>query len=191
MYTLFTDKSELFEADISVTGAALNESQCRLLLESDRWNLVFNGDIDRNGHVKIPIRQLKNILSEGDSGKLKLEVIVDDGYFSPWDSDFVIETQRKVTAEVYSSTKTKVISEQPVTVKIKNQRKLTSKSDKLHAIKLCKLFLTEKLDVYNISSYSSSRRIISKFLKENKIKNPDKFATLVSNILLRMSGNKR
>ena len=35
MYKLFTDKTELFECDIKLTGASLKNSQARLLIESD------------------------------------------------------------------------------------------------------------------------------------------------------------
>ena len=62
MYKLFTDKSELFECSINLEGASLNQSIARILIESEDYNLVFNGKIDSNGKCQIPIKKLKDIL---------------------------------------------------------------------------------------------------------------------------------
>ena len=112
-YTLRLDQSELFEAKINVKGAKLSDSECRLILLSDDWNLMFEGTVDQNGYVEIPIKKLKKILSEGDSGRLRLEVIVDDTYFIPWNDTFEVVLGRQVTAEVRSSSK-KGLSEKKV-----------------------------------------------------------------------------
>ena len=59
-YQLFRDKEELFEAKIKLSGASLNESFCRLVVESEDWNLMFKGTIDKNGNCSIPIKKLRN-----------------------------------------------------------------------------------------------------------------------------------
>ena len=118
-YSLFRDKSETFEAKIHIDGASLNESFCRLVVESDEWNLVFKGDIDKDGNCNIPIKKLKNVMSEGTVGTMKLEVIAEDTYFVPWETDFEVDTAKTVRVEVKQQTNTTqpkasiVIKEQP------------------------------------------------------------------------------
>jgi len=102
MYQLFTDKQEIFEADIKLEGASLNDSFARLVVESEDWNLVFKGEINENGHVNIPIKKLKQIFPNGTTGNMKLEVVAEDTYFTPWESDFEVETSKQVTVEVKS-----------------------------------------------------------------------------------------
>tara|TARA_S200002703_G_scaffold88629_1_gene76540 strand:+ start:126 stop:791 length:666 start_codon:yes stop_codon:yes gene_type:complete len=103
MYNLYTDRKELFEAKIDISGASLEQSECRILVESDDWNLVFKGEINEDGNVKIPIKKLKALFKEGDTGTIKLEVIADDTYFTPWESEFKVNTSKKVTVEVKSN----------------------------------------------------------------------------------------
>ena len=114
-YELKIDQNELFEAKIDVKGAKLSDSFCRLVLLSEDWNLMFEGEIDKNGYVEIPIKKLKNLLSEGEQGNLKLEVVVDDTYFVPWSDTFEVVIGKTVTAEVKSSKKG-VIKEEKTTV---------------------------------------------------------------------------
>lgn len=111
MYTLYTDKPELFEATISVSGASLSDTKCRLMIESADISLVFSGDIDTDGKVEIPIRSLAKFFPEGVSGNMKLEVIAENTYFVPWESEFTVKTKKKVTAEVVSSKSSPVLVE--------------------------------------------------------------------------------
>ena len=60
MYKLFTDKTELFECNIKLEGAALKNSQARLLIESSDLSLIFKGTINSDGKCQIPIKKLKN-----------------------------------------------------------------------------------------------------------------------------------
>tara|TARA_Y100001938_G_scaffold148322_1_gene231657 strand:- start:700 stop:1245 length:546 start_codon:yes stop_codon:yes gene_type:complete len=99
-YKLYTDKTETFKCKIHLEGAELNEAISRLVIESSRINLLFEGTIDKNGNCEVPIKKLKNILKENDTGKMKLEVIADDTYFEPWTSDFSVDTSKKIKVEV-------------------------------------------------------------------------------------------
>jgi len=105
MYPLYSDKSNLFECQIQLEGCSLNEASARLIIESDKNSLVFNGEIDRNGACLIPIKNLKGLVSE--NGGLKLEVIADDMYFSPWESEYELKQSKKVTVEVKTPTQNK------------------------------------------------------------------------------------
>jgi len=100
MYQLFIDRNENFEAKLQLEGASLKDTTCRLIIETEEWDLKFDGDINSKGEVKIPIKRLKNILNEGTSGKLLLEVLVEgDTYFQPIQEDFIAKTSKKVVAE--------------------------------------------------------------------------------------------
>ena len=86
MYPLYSDKPNLFECSIQLEGCSLNQASARLIIESEQNSLIFNGEIDNMGACLIPVKKLKGLVSEG--GKMKLEVIADDMYFSPWESEY-------------------------------------------------------------------------------------------------------
>ena len=94
-YKVYADKAETFSCEIELEGANLKDTEVRLVLESDNWNLMFTGEIDRNGKVNIPIRKL-NILEEGTKGKIKMEVIAEGTVFTPWEDDFEVKMSKKV-----------------------------------------------------------------------------------------------
>lgn len=98
MYPLYSDKPNLFECSIQLEGCSLNEASARLIIESEQNSLVFNGEIDNTGACLIPIKKLKGLVSEG--GTMKLEVIADDMYFSPWESEYELSQSKQVTVEV-------------------------------------------------------------------------------------------
>ena len=98
-YTLYRDLSELFSFDISVEGADLSQTEARLIIESDDWNIIFKGEIDENGKVTIPLKKL-DILKEGSGGKVKLEIIAENNVFVPWEKDFKVKSSRKIEATI-------------------------------------------------------------------------------------------
>ena len=99
MYKLFTDKTELFECDIKIEGTSLSKSKARLVVETNDYSLMFNGSISSDGRCKVPIRKLKGLIDENSSGNVRLEVIAEDTYFTPWKSNFQIEASKKVTVK--------------------------------------------------------------------------------------------
>ena len=114
MYTLYSDKNNIFECDIQLEGASITQAFARVIVEGDNLNLVFNGDITSEGNCRIEMPKL-NMLKEG--GEMKLEVIADDMYFNPWNSDFELKKSKSVTVEVKQPTD-KVIKENKATVKV-------------------------------------------------------------------------
>lgn len=103
MYKLWTDKQEIFEAKIQLQGTQFNKTKCRIVVEANDLNLMFNGSISDSGKCTVPIRKLRDVLSEGTRGRMKLEVIADDTFFTPWESDFQVDTSKKVEVEVLSN----------------------------------------------------------------------------------------
>ena len=145
MYKLFTDKTELFECNISLQGASLKKSKARLVVETQDYSLLFNGSINSNGKCEIPIRKLKGLIDEDTSGNIRLEVIAEDTFFTPWQSDFEVETSKKVTVEVKTQTTQKPILEAKATVKPQQ----VTKSEKEHVVNLFKLLVKEDINIDN------------------------------------------
>ena len=179
MYKLFTDKSELFECDIKLRGASLKKSKARLVVETQDYSLMFNGSISKGGKCEIPIRKLKGLIDEDTTGNIRLEVIAEDTFFTPWESDFEVETSKKVTVEVKSQTFKKPIVE--AKVKITN-------TEQQHVVSLLKLLVNENINIKNISyKRNKLNNIVATYLKENTIKDTEK---VISGVLKRLQKKK-
>ena len=179
MYKLFTDKSELFECDIKLQGASLKKSKARLVVETQDYSLMFNGSISKGGKCEIPIRKLKGLIDEDTTGNIRLEVIAEDTFFTPWESDFEVETSKKVTVEVKSQTSKKPIVEAKVTI---------TNSEQQHVINLLKLLIKENINIKNISyKRNKLNNIVATYLKENTIKDTEK---VISGVLKKLQKEK-
>ena len=179
MYKLFTDKSELFECDIKLEGASLSKSKARLVVETSDYSLLFDGSISPKGKCEIPIRKLKGLIDENTTGNIRLEVIAEDTYFTPWESDFEVDASKKVTVEVKSQTTKKPIVE--AKVKVKENVTITEKQ---HVINLFKLLIKEDINVENISfKRNELNNIVATYLKENTVKNTGKVIDGVLKVL--------
>jgi hypothetical protein len=175
MYKLFTDKSELFECDIKLQGASLKKSKARLVVETQDYSLMFNGNISKGGKCEIPIRKLKGLIDEDTTGNIRLEVIAEDTFFTPWESDFEVETSKKVTVEVKSQTIKKPIIEAKVKV---------TNSEQEHIVNLLKLLVNENINIKNISyKRNKLNNIVATYLKENTVKDTEKVINGVLNKL--------
>ena len=179
MYKLFTDKSELFECDIKLQGASLKKSKARLVIETSDYSLMFNGSISKGGKCEIPIKKLKGLIDEDITGNIRLEVIAEDTFFTPWESNFEVETSKKVTVEVKSQTFKKPIVE--ATVKVTD-------SEQQHVINLLKLLIKENINIKNISyKRNKLNNIVATYLKENTVKNTSK---VINGVLKRLQKEK-
>ena len=114
MYKLFLDKNKIFECNVNIEGASLEQSEVRLMIESEDFTLTFKGDIKSNGSVKIPISKLKGILKENYTGKISLEVIAEETVFKPWESQYQTDISKKVEVKINEEFETvKEISSKP------------------------------------------------------------------------------
>ena len=182
MYKLFTDKSELFDCDIKLEGASLSKSKARLVVETSDYSLLFDGSISSNGKCEIPIRKLKGLIDENTTGNIRLEVIAEDTYFTPWESDFEVDASKKVTVEVKSQSTKKPIVETKVKVKVKEEKPTIT--EKQHVINLFKLLIKEDINVENISfKRNELNNIVATYLKENTVKNTGKVINGVLKVL--------
>jgi len=173
MYKLFTDKAELFECSISLQGASLKKSKARLVVETQDYSLLFDGTISKGGKCEIPIRKLKGLIDEDTTGNIRLEVIAEDTFFTPWESDFEVDASKKVTVEVKSQTTKKPIVETKVKVKVKDKKPTIT--EKEHVINLLKILIKEEINIDNISyKRNKLNNIVATYLKENTVKNTNK-----------------
>ena len=180
MYKLFTDKTELFEFDIKLQVASLKKSKARLVVETSDYALMFNGSISNSGKCEIPIKKLKGLIEEDTTGNIRLEVIAEDTYFTPWESEFEVETSKKVTVEVKSQTQSK----KPI---VEAKVKVTS-SEQQHVINLLKLLVNENINIKNISyKRNKLNNIVATYLKENTIKDTEK---VINGVLKKLQKKK-
>jgi hypothetical protein len=201
MYKLFTDKSEIFECSIQLEGASLRNSQARLVVETKDIIMMFKGEIDNSGNCRIPIKRLKGLLDESARGQIKLEVIADDTYFMPWDSEFEVETARKVTVEVKNSNTKPVIKESQAKVVVTQNTQPTSKttsnsnkpqtkpkenlveSRKNHIFNILKLLRNENININNIATRRNQlNEILGGYVNMHQISDDDK--SIIINSLL-------
>jgi hypothetical protein len=100
-YKLYTDKLNKFQCSIQVEGTSLSNSQARVILEGkDEISYLFKGKLYENGVCEFDLPKMKNILGEGDSGTIRLEIIADDVHFEPWSSEFSVVADKKVNVVV-------------------------------------------------------------------------------------------
>ena len=178
MYKLYTDKQEVFECSISLEGASVDKSQARLVVKTEGLNLLFEGKVDSTGKCTIPIKKLRGLLNENTKGNLKLEVIAEDSYFTPWESEFVVETTKKVTVEVTSQSKEVIRESKPaVTVKnvsqvqeIKKPIKESTLDSSKHAKKIVYLLNKNGINLLNINENKVKlNRILSMYVEKHQV----------------------
>ena len=148
MYKLYTDKPELFECDIKIEGASLKKSTARLVVETAEYSLMFNGKISESGKCQIPIRKLKGLIDESSKGNIRLEVIAEDTYFTPWKSEFDVQASKQVTVEVRSQSQP-VISENKV--QVSNVKQQITEQEVNHVKNILKLLVRENININNLN----------------------------------------
>ena len=103
-YKIYRDKEETFECNISVQGAKLSTSQVRLIFDHPICNVIFYGKVYKDGKCAVPLKKM-SFYPEGSTGRVRLEVIVDDTIFIPWEETFAVEGSKKVTVQIKSQKK--------------------------------------------------------------------------------------
>ena len=166
MYNLYLDKPTEFSCEVSVKNASLKNAFARLIVESKNGiSFMFPGEL-KDGHCNVRVNRLKGLLDENSTGKIKLEVIVEDTYFSPWVDDFLIEEHTSVKVQVKEQTKK---SDKPILeVKIKEVKQPKENATKLsvpanHLVVICERFGINK---NNLGKRKSDfKQIIKEYFK--------------------------
>ena len=173
MYKLFTDKMEVFECDIKLSGASVNKSNVRLVVESADINLLFKGKIDSTGKCTVPVKRLSGLLGESTTGTLRLEVIADDTFFTPWESEFVVETSKKVTVEVKSQSKNRIVETKKPAIQIANIKQVKPArvlKESSHIVRILKMLIKENITLKNLASKKTIvNRVIANYSKKYTI----------------------
>lgn len=131
-YRLYTDKANKFQCTIQVEGTSLNNSQARIILETNNeMSYLFKGKLHENGVCDFDLPKLKHILNEGDKGLLRLEIIADDVHFEPWNSEFNVVADKKVSVVVQEQAineKPKIMVNEITLSKIEEKKKIVEKA---------------------------------------------------------------
>ena len=178
MYTLYTDKQEIFECSISLEGASVKNSQARLIVETDHLNLLFKGTINESGKCTIPIKRLKNLIDESSTGQIRLEVIADDTYFTPWESKFNVKTAKKLTVEVATQSNKVSLKESAPTVTVKTtQQPIVPKHDNsnMHIANISKILRHSNININNMQSNKYKlNKIIEAYMQVRQVASTEK-----------------
>lgn len=118
-YTIYLDKEETFECEVSIKNASIKDSSARLIIESEDLNLVFFGTVSKDT-ITVPIKSLKKYFTESDSAKIKLEVIVENNLVTPWESELIFDSYNKVEIKEIKNVKNKPLIE----IKVKEDKKV-------------------------------------------------------------------
>ena len=170
MLKLYTDKSEIFECNVSLEGVDIKDSKIRAILKFDDKNLMIEGKIKSGGKGEIIFPKLKGLTKEGQKGTMELEVIADDAYFQPYEENFEIKVSKKAIVEVISKKekKPKIIIE-----------KVTPESELMRMLK--ENGITKKMLVKNKSRFSP---VLHNYYKEANVK--EGFNVFLSKVLKRL-----
>lgn len=170
MQKFYTDKSKIFECNVSVDNAKISDTKARLVLQfPNKRNLLFYGNIQEDGKCQIGIPALKEI--EDCEGTAILEVIAESTYFESWKDDFTLTANKRVTVEMVEDNM--VIEDDP-----KPTIKITTKSEEKKIVE--DIESSPELDDDKLSDFK-------KYIKTNKvnltetIKSKEKYLQLLVN----------
>jgi hypothetical protein len=187
MYKLFTDKTELFECDINISGASLSKTSARLVVETPELNLLFKGEVDSKGKCVVPIKKLRGLIDESSQGSIKLEVIAEDTYFIPWESEFSVEQSKKVTVEVISQSKanSSLVESTNPTIQVSGiKENVVTLSEKQHVLNILKLLIKEDINLNNLSFKKNKlNKIVAEYIGSNPITETGKVINKVVSVL--------
>lgn len=187
MYKLFTDKTELFECDINISGASLSKTSARLVVETPELNLLFKGEVDSKGKCVVPIKKLRGLIDESSQGSIKLEVIAEDTYFIPWESEFSVEQSKKVTVEVISQNRetSSLVESTTPTIQVSGiKENVVTLSEKQHVLNILKLLIKEDINLNNLSIKKNKlNKIVAEYIGSNPIAETGKVINKVVGVL--------
>ena len=180
MQKFYTDKSKIFECNVSVDNAKISDTKARLVLQfPNKRNLLFYGNIQEDGKCQIGIPALKEI--EDCEGTAILEVIAESTYFESWKDDFTLTANKRVTVEMVEDNM--VIEDDP-----KPTIRITTKSEEKKIVENIKS--SPELDDDKLLDFK-------KYIKTNKInltetiKSKEKYLQLLVNYKKKKSLNKK
>ena len=121
------------------------------------------------------------MIDENTQGNIRLEVIAEDTFFTPWESNFKVDASKKVTVEVKSKTNSQPIMEAKVSNITQETVTLTERD---HVVNILKLLVKEQINIKNIS-YKKDKlnNIVATYLTEYKIDDSNKIIERIVKVL--------
>lgn len=167
MYTISLDATKTFECTLKLKGVSTKNSKVNLVIESSDMDIRCRGSINENGKVNIPIKKLKGILDENINGKLYLEVIAEDNYFVPFNSEYVTEVSKKIDIVENVTIKS---TESPVQIVETSIKGLSSNvSMNTHARKIIKNMKENKVNIFKAEHKKLVVEYIKSYIEKNNI----------------------
>jgi len=117
---LVLDEENELTFQLNIEGSRPAQAICRLNVQGDNMNLLFEAQQDRGDEINVVLPPLAHVLKEG-SYNMSLEVVVDDKYFVPLELTGNFEKSVRVTAEAVVRTKKKTIVPQVTLVQNKTR----------------------------------------------------------------------
>jgi hypothetical protein len=193
MYTIQLDQAKNFECSLKIQGASLKKSKINMIIESDDFDIKLKGTIDSSGQVTIPVKKLKGILDENVKGNMFLEVIAEDTYFTPYQTEYVTEVSRKVEVVTVNGKSKETLTESEG-VKVTDSKPKVTISDikndetlliKEHANRINKNIIRSNLNIFKKEDKTKVIKTIQNYLTENKVENSlyDKIMTELYTLL--------
>lgn len=185
MYKIYLDKPENFECDVAVKNASLKNAFARVIVESaEGLNLMFRGEL-KNGKCIVPIKRMKGLLEENTSGKMHLEVVVEDTYFKPWEDEFTVEehTQVKVQVKEQAEPSKPMISVSAPKQIIKDPPKRIERDDRLFEIALVMSKFGINKSNIKTSKRADFKQILREYFTTNQITDPQVQNKLIKEVV--------
>lgn len=169
MYTITLDTAKNFECTLKIQGASLTKSKVNLVIESNDMDIRCRGTITEKGKVSIPVKKLKGILEENTKGKMYLEVIAEDSYFTPYKTDYITQVSKKVNLE------------ESVSVTDVNQT-VTADVSTNHPENIINILKENNVDIFDTKDKSKSSQLIQSYITEHNI-SKEEYTKLMEQIL--------
>jgi hypothetical protein len=193
MYTIQLDQTKNFECSLKIQGASLKKSKINMIIEGDDFDIKLKGTIDSDGQVTIPVKKLKGILDENVKGNMFLEVIAEDTYFTPYETEYVTEVSRKVEVTSINGKSKETLTESEG-IKVTDSKPKVTISDiknddtlliKEHANRINKNIIRSNLNIFKKEDKIKVIKTIQNYLTENKVENSlyDKIMTELYTLL--------
>ena len=84
---------------VTIQGADATPARVRLVCEGGDISYMFDGHSTDDGEIRFIVPEMKNRLKEGETYLSRVEVLVENRYFSPVEFDMTFKQSMKVVAE--------------------------------------------------------------------------------------------
>lgn len=112
------DESNELLFKVTIQGANASPAKVRLVCEDSDVSYMFEGHSTDDGEIRFIVPSMKGKLKEGTQYFTKVEVLVENRYFSPVEFDIEFKQSLKVVSEGSIRVNTGAVKTQPVSVSV-------------------------------------------------------------------------